>query len=97
MSAMIEFHNMQACRVGNGIRLLRERMSLSSEELAKKLGIRPTYLERIEEGYEPAIQRHVLEDISQIAGISRRGKRLSDDLLLNMFLYATVDSPPSLV
>ena len=39
----------------------------------------------------------VLENIAQAVGVCKRGNGLSDEQLVNLFLYATKDDPSRLI
>jgi transcriptional regulator with XRE-family HTH domain len=92
----IRFTNSKATRVGKGIKALRERAGLSRKELAKKIGVGEQYIGLLEEGHEPEIERQTLEDIAEAVGVCRRGT-LTDEQLINLFLYANKCEPPKLL
>jgi transcriptional regulator with XRE-family HTH domain len=87
ISKKITYRNMQARRVGRGITYCRVQiMDKSIAELAEQLEIDANDLERLEEGYEPMVDRSVLENIAKFANVNKRGSKLSDDELLNVFM-----------
>ena len=94
---VIKFTNTKAVRVGKGIKMLRNRFGLSLKQLADEVEIDEVYLNRLEEGCEPEVERQVLKDIAQTVRVCKRGNGLSDEQLVNLFLYATKDDPPKLI
>ena len=62
---VIVLQEMEARRVGDGIRELRLRCGLSVEELARKAEVPDDYLFRLEEGHELKITRSVLDNLRQ--------------------------------
>jgi hypothetical protein len=87
--------NMKAQRVGQGIRVAREGQRMNQEQLASAVHIDVPYLVRLEEGCEPKINRDVLEGILRATGYRQRGSGLSDEDLINIFLYYAIkgDTP----
>jgi transcriptional regulator with XRE-family HTH domain len=69
---------------------------MTLQDLAANVGIDPSDLDDLENGYALEVDRKVLENIAQLAGVYRRGSSLTDDRLLDIFMCATVDSPPRL-
>lgn len=95
---VVKFTNTKATRVGKNINMFREqRLGMSLKEFAKEVGIPENYLIRLEEGCELEVEREVLENIAQAVGVCKRGNGLSDEQLVNLFLYATKDDPPRLI
>lgn len=92
---IIKFTNTKQIRVGKGIKALRQRANLLPKQLADKVGINESYLYCLEEGYEPEVDRTTLEDIAQVVGVCKRGA-LTDEQLINLFLYANKCEPPRL-
>jgi transcriptional regulator with XRE-family HTH domain len=64
---VILLQEMEARRVGEGIRELRLRYGLSVEEFARKANVSNDYLIRLEEGHELKITRSVLENLRQVS------------------------------
>jgi len=62
---VIVLQEMEARRVGDGIRELRQRCGLSIEELARRANVSHDYLLRLEEGHELKITRSVLDNLRQ--------------------------------
>ena len=62
---VIVLQEMEARRVGDGIRELRQRCGLSVEELARRASVPHDYLSRLEEGQELKITRSVLDNLRQ--------------------------------
>ena len=93
---VIKFTNTKAIRVGKGIKLLRERFNLSPKQLAEKTRVTENYLNLVEEGHEPEIERGILETIAQAVGFGKRGNAFTDEQLVNLFLYASTCEPPRL-
>jgi len=93
---IIKFTNTKAVRVGKGIRALRNRINMSLERLAEVVGISRHYLNRLEEGYEPEVERWILESIAQTVRVCKRGNKLTDDKLVDIFLCAASEAPPKL-
>lgn len=95
---IIKFTNTKATRVGKGIKMFRmSRLGMSIEQFADEVGIDPSYLNRLEDGYEPEVEMGILELIANTVGVCKRGNGLSADQLVNLFLYATKDDPPVLI
>jgi len=67
---VILLQEMEARRVGDGIRELRQRCGLSVEELARRANVSHDYLFRLEEGHELKIDRSVLDNLRQISNSS---------------------------
>jgi len=88
---------MQAIRVGKGITTLRNRSNMSLQKLSDLVGIDMEYLIRLEEGCEPKVERCILEKIAQAVGVHKRGSSLTNDKLLDIFLYAGTSGPPKLL
>jgi len=65
---VIVLQEMEARRVGDGIRELRLRYGLSVEELARRAKVPNDYLFRLEEGHELKINRSVLDNLRQVSG-----------------------------
>ena len=68
---VIVLQEMEARRVGDGIRELRLRCGLSVEELARRASVPNDYLSRLEEGQELKITRSVLDNLRQASDASR--------------------------
>ena len=68
---VIVLQEMEARRVGDGIRELRQRCGLSVEELARRASVPHDYLNRLEEGQELKITRSVLDSLRQVGNSSR--------------------------
>ena len=68
---VIVLQEMEARRVGDGIRELRLRCGLSVEELARRANVSHDYLLRLEEGHELKIDRSVLDNLRQVSSASR--------------------------
>jgi len=68
---VIVLQEMEARRVGDGIRELRLRCGLSVEELARRASVPNDYLSRLEEGHELKITRSVLDNLRQVSNSSR--------------------------
>ena len=64
---VILLQEMEARRVGEGIRELRLRYGLSVEELARRANVSHDYLLRLEQGHELKINRSVLENLRQVS------------------------------
>jgi predicted transcriptional regulator len=64
---VIVLQEMEARRVGDGIRELRLRWGLSMEELARRANVSHDYLIRLEEGHELKIIRAVLDNLRQVS------------------------------
>ncbi len=64
---VIVLQEMEARRVGDGVRELRLRCGLSLEELARRANVSHDYLFRLEEGHELKIERSVLDNLRQIS------------------------------
>ena len=95
---VIKFRNMQARMVGKRIRIFRvDRLGMSLQQYADKIGIEPTKLDRLEEGYELKVERDILLRILRTVGVCMRYNGLSDEQLINIFLYATKEDPPRLI
>jgi len=62
---VIMLQEMEARRVGDGIRELRQRCGLSVEELAHRANVPHDYLFRLEEGHELKITRAILDNLRQ--------------------------------
>ena len=62
---VIVLQEMEARRVGDGIRELRLRCGLSVEELARRASVPHDYLNRLEEGQELKITMSVLDNLRQ--------------------------------
>ena len=96
-SNRIVFKNMQQFRVGRGIRIFRcGRIHMTQQQLADKLDLELCDFDKLEQGYEPEVDRSILLSIAQLAGVCQRGTGLSDEMLLDLFLYATEDAPPEI-
>ena len=67
---VIVLQEMEARRVGDGIRELRLRCGLSVEELARRANVSHDYLLRLEEGHELKIDRSVLDNLRQVSSAS---------------------------
>lgn len=83
----IKFINMQARRVGKGIRILRESVGFTSKQVAEKVGITDIYLNRLEDGLEPEVDRETLEKVVQTLGVYSRGNIYTNDDIINIFLH----------
>jgi len=94
---IIKFTNTKALRVGKGIKTLRERVNLSLKQLADEVGITQSYLNLLEEGHELEIEGEILKNIAQALGVCKRGPMLTDEQLVNLFLYANKCDPPTLL
>ena len=68
-SDVIVFQEMEAKRVGDGIRELRERRGLSLMQFARIADIPDDYLGRLEEGNELKVERAVLESIKKASRV----------------------------
>lgn len=88
----IKFINMEARRVGSGIRELRLRTGLSTEEFAHSSDISSVYLGRLEEGYEFEVESVVLERILGVGGVRCRYRTNED--LVSIFLSISPPNPP---
>lgn len=88
---------MEARRVGKGIRTLRNLVPMSVQQLAEAVGISSGYLDRLEEGFIPEVERWILESISQAVGVRKRGNGLTDARLLDIFLCSASIDPPKLL
>ncbi|RLB79165.1 MAG: hypothetical protein DRH17_14185 [Deltaproteobacteria bacterium] len=64
---VIVLQEMEARRVGDGIRELRLRCGLSVEELARRANVSHDYLIRLEEGHELKVTRSVLDNLRQVS------------------------------
>jgi transcriptional regulator with XRE-family HTH domain len=64
---VIVLQEMEARRVGDGIRELRLRCGLSVEELARRASVSHDYLISLEEGHELKITRSVLDNLRQVS------------------------------
>jgi len=64
---VILLQEMEARRVGDGIRELRQRCGLSVEDLAHRANVSNDYLLRLEEGHELKIDRSVLDNLRQVS------------------------------
>jgi transcriptional regulator with XRE-family HTH domain len=64
---VIVLQEMEARRVGDGIRELRLRCGLSVEELARRANVSHDYLIRLEEGHELKITRSILDNLRQVS------------------------------
>ncbi len=62
---VIVLQEMEARRVGDGIRELRQRCGLSVEELARRASVPHDYLNRLEEGQELKITMSILDNLRQ--------------------------------
>ena len=67
---VIVLQEMEARRVGDGIRELRLRCGISIEELARRANVSHDYLFRLEEGHELKIERSVLDNLRQASSFS---------------------------
>ena len=67
---VIVLQEMEARRVGDGIRELRLRCGISIEELAHRANVSHDYLFRLEEGHELKIERSVLDNLMQVSSTS---------------------------
>lgn len=67
---VIVLQEMEARRVGDGIRELRQRCGLSVEDLARRAKVPNDYLFRLEEGHELKIDRSVLDNLRQASNSS---------------------------
>jgi len=67
---VIVLQEMEARRVGDGIRELRLRCGLSIEELARRANVSHDYLLRLEGGQELKIDRSVLDNLRQVSSAS---------------------------
>jgi len=95
--SVIKFTNTKAVRVGKGIKALRTRRNMTLQQVAEAVGVSPNYLDRLEEGYEPEVARWILEGISEAVGVYERGgSNLTDEKLVDIFLYAAPEIPPEL-
>ena len=65
---IILLQEVEARRVGDGIRELRLRCGFSVDELARRANVPRDYLFRIEEGRELKITRAVLDRLRQASG-----------------------------
>lgn len=88
----IKFINMEARRVGSGIRELRLRRGQSLEEFARMASIPSEYLDRLEEGYEPEVERAVLVRILEAGEV--RCRYYTNEDLINIFLCISPRNPP---
>jgi transcriptional regulator with XRE-family HTH domain len=88
----IKFINMEARRVGGGIRELRLRTGSSLEEFALMINIPSDYLDRLEEGYEPGVEGAVLERILEVGGV--RCRYYTEKDIINIFLCISPRNPP---
>jgi len=83
---------MEARRVGSGIRELRLHRGSSLEQFACMINITSVYLDRLEEGYEPEVERVVLERILGVGGV--RCRYYTNEDLINIFLCISPRNPP---
>ena len=83
----IKFNNMQSLRVGKGIRELRKIREYSQKDLSDKVGITVAYLNLLEEGHEPEVERETMEKITEVLGVCRRGTKYTDEDIINVFLH----------
>ena len=67
---VIVLQEMEARRVGDGVRELRLRCGLSVEELARRANVSHDYLFRLEGGHELKIERSVLDNLRQVSSAS---------------------------
>ncbi len=67
---VIVLQEMEARRVGDGVRELRLRCGLSVEELARRANVSHDYLFRLEGGHELKIERSVLDSLRQVSSAS---------------------------
>jgi len=67
---VIVLQEMEARRVGDGIRELRQRCGLSLADLARRANVSNDYLLRLEEGHELKIERSVLDNLRQVSSTS---------------------------
>jgi len=67
---VIVLQEMEARRVGDGIRELRQRCGLSIEDLARRANVSHDYLFRLEEGHELKIERSILDYLRQASSFS---------------------------
>jgi transcriptional regulator with XRE-family HTH domain len=67
---VIVLQEMEARRVGEGIRELRLRRGISIEELARRANVSHDYLFRLEEGHELKIERSILDYLRQASSFS---------------------------
>jgi transcriptional regulator with XRE-family HTH domain len=88
----IKFMNMEARRIGGAIRELRLRRDSSLEEFACMTDLPSDYLDRLEEGYEPEVERAVLERILEVGGV--RCRYYTDEDIINIFLCISPRNPP---
>lgn len=93
---VIKFTNTKQVRVGKGIKALRNQINMSLEQLAEEVGISMHDLDRLEEGYEPEVERWILESIARTVRVCKRGNKLTDEKLVDIFLYAGSEVPPKL-
>jgi len=84
---LIKFTNMQAVRVGIGIRVLRQQFDYSPKELAIQVGVTDEYISLLEEGHEPEVAREILEKVAQTLGVYRRGTTYTNSDIINIFLH----------
>lgn len=89
---IIKFTNTKALRVGKGIKTLRERVNLSLKRLADEVGITQSYLNLLEEGHEPEVERAVLVRILEAGEV--RCRYYTDEDLINIFLCISPRNPP---
>ncbi len=82
----IRFKNMKAVRVGKGIALRRERMSMSLLQLSEKSGVSESTLRRLEEGCELEVYSEDLERVATTLGMRSRGKPSIEDIV-NFLLF----------
>ena len=64
---VIVLQEMEARRVGDGVRELRQRCGLSVEDLARRANVSHDYLLRLEEGHELKVDRSVLDNLRQVS------------------------------
>jgi len=89
----IKFKNMEARQVGSGICELCLRSGLSHEEFAHRADISSVYFTRLEEGYEPEVQRAVLKRILEVVKVRCRYRTNED--LISIFLSISPCNPPA--
>ena len=65
---VIVLQEMEARRVADGIRELRQKCGLTVEELAHRANVPHDYLNRLEEGEEHKITLSVLDSLRQASG-----------------------------
>jgi transcriptional regulator with XRE-family HTH domain len=97
VSSKIVFINQEGPRVGNGIKIYRDRLNMTPLQLANRVEIDVSYLTDLENGYALEVNRTVLERIIGLVGVNKRYNRLTDDRLLDLFMFATCAAPPKLL